>query len=197
MANYLLKTDFNRYITTVNLDKITETNDKVWEDQLLSSTEVAASFMRFRYDTDREFAPIDIEHSLLIDYLINERVEDSGNLYVSIQAVPIATPITDTDFWDKTDDRNQAIVDVIVVLVLYAVYSRINGSEIPNWIQVLFDGGDMQARGGKMGYLKDIRKGTVQIDLELLPEVADGTDQSGNNIAFGSAVGAVNRNTSI
>lgn len=196
MGYYLQKADFTRYIPLANLDAITETDDTVWQKMLSSVIETASSYMRFRYDTVKEFLPIET-HVPANTYLINERVTDGTDLYFAIQAVPTLTPLTDTAFWTKADSRNQAMIDVIVVLVLYSIYSRINGSEIPNWIQVLYDGGDPRQTAGKIGYLKEIRKGTVDIDISLLADVADGTNQSGNSFAFGSAVGAVVRNTSI
>ncbi|MEK0369744.1 MAG: hypothetical protein QQN55_01115 [Nitrosopumilus sp.] len=195
MALYLLKTDFERYITGSNLDGITESTDSTWQKMLASVIETVSSYMRFRYNTDKEFILID--HVLANTYVEDATVVDSNKFYTAIQDVPATTPITNTSFWKEGDFRNQAMVDVVIVLVLYSIYSRINGSEIPNWIQVLYDGGDSQQRGGKLGYLKEIRKGTVQINLALLADVEDGTTQSGNSFAHGSAVGAVTRNTSI
>jgi hypothetical protein len=195
MANYLLKSDFEQFITIGNLDGITQTNDSIWENNS-SEIEVTASYLRFRYDTDKQFKGIET-HVPANTYLKDARVIDGTDLYFAIQDVPALTLLTNTTFWTKADSRNPAIVQIVVVIVLYNIYSRINGSEIPNWIQVLYDGGDSQQRGGKIGYLKEIRKGTVQINLDLLPQVEDGTDQSGNSFAHGSAVGAVQRNTSI
>jgi len=196
MGYYLQKADFTRYIPLANLDSITEADDTVWQKMLSSVIETASSYMRFRYDTVKEFLPIET-HVPANTYKIDERVFDGTDLYFAIQAVPTLTLLTNTLFWTKADSRNQAMIDVIVVLVLYSIYSRINGSEIPNWIQVLYDGGDPRQTAGKIGYLKEIRKGTVDIDIDLLADVADGTNQSGNSFAFGSAVGAVVRNTSI
>ena len=196
MGNYLLKSDFYSVISEENLDGITDSTDSIWQNELLSAIEVAASYLRFRYDTDKEFAPIET-HVLAGTYEENARVIDGTDLYFAIQDVPANTPLTDVLFWTKADSRNPAIVQIIVVLVLYTIYSRINGSEIPNWIQVLYDGGDSQQRGGKLGYLKEIRKGTVQINLGLLPEVEDGSTQSGNSFASGYAEYVVKRNTSI
>lgn len=196
MDNYLLKSDFYRFITETNLDGITESEDSIWENELLSAVEVAASYLRFRYDTDKEFQPFYIFDTSK-EYQINSRVTDGTDLYYAITEVPANTPLTETDFWTKGDSRNPAIVQIIVVLVLYNIYSRLNGSEIPNWIQVLYDGGDSQQRGGKLGYLKSIRKGDVQINLSLLPEVENGSTQSGNSFAYGNAEFVVNRNKSI
>lgn len=192
---FLIKTDFKRYITEQNLDNITESEDTVWISTLVSAIETVASYMRFRYDTDKIFNIL--QHVPADAYEAGAEVIDSQNIYTSIISVPATTPITNTTYWKQSDTRNQAIVDILVVFVLYTIYSRINGSEIPNWIQVLYDGGDSQQRGGKLGYLKDIRKGTVSIKLPLLSDVEDQTTQSGNSMSYGSAKGAVERNTSI
>ena len=196
MDNYLLKSDFYRFITETNLDGITESDDSIWWTELLSSIEVAASYLRHRYDTDKEFAIIKT-HVVTDTYETGERVIDGTDLYFAVQDVPANTLLTDTAYWTKADSRNPAIVQIVCVLVLYNIYSRINGSEIPNWIQVLYDGGDSQQRGGKLGYLKEIQKGTVQIDVPLLADVEDGTTQSGNSFAYGNATDVVQRNTSI
>lgn len=196
MGNYLLKSDFYGTISEKNLDGITDSTDSIWQKELLSEIEVAASYLRFRYDTDNEFSSIET-HVPADTYLKDARVIDGTDLYFAIQDVPTLTLLSNTAFWTKADSRNPAMVQVIVVLVLYTIYSRINGSEIPNWVQVLYDGGDSQQRAGRLGYLKDIRKGTVQININLLPEVEDGTTQSGNSFAHGSATNAVIKNTSI
>ena len=192
---FITKQDFDRYITQENLNAITQNNDGVWILALSSVIETVSSYLRFRYDTDNIFnifihVPADA-------YATGISVIEGDLIYISIDAVPAGQPITNETYWKQSDTRNQAVTDIMVVLILYALYSRINGSEIPNWVQVLYDGGDSQQRGGKLGFLKEIRKGTVEINLPLLPAVEDQTTQSGNSIAYGSAVGAVTRNTSI
>lgn len=196
MANYLIKRDFYSFTTEIILNGITDSDDNVWINELPASIEVISSYLRFRYDTAKEFKPI-ITHDETDVYLESERVIDNDILYYALQDVPASTPITDGTYWKKGDSRNNALVQVLVVVVLYNIYSRLNGSEIPNWLQVMYDGGDPQQRGGKLGYLKDIRKGTVQIDLDLLPEVESGETQSGNSIAFGNAKDSLYKNTSI
>ena len=192
---FIIKTDFERYITEENLNNITVSDNQVWISSLSSVIEVVSSYLRFRYDTDNIFNIF--KHVVADTYTDGQSVIDNELIYIAVKDVPATTLITDTTYWKQSDTRNQAIVDIMVVFVLYAIYSRINGSEIPNWIQVLYDGGDSQQRAGKLGFLKEIRKGTVEINLPLLPDVEDQTTQSGNSISHGSAIGAVTRNTSI
>ena len=195
VQQFIVKTDFERYITEENLDNITENENQVWIQTLASVIETVSSYLRFRYDTDNIFNIL--THVPADTYLEGQSVIDSELIYIALSDVPATTPITNTTFWKQSDTRNQAMVDIMVVFILYAIYSRINGSEIPTWIQVLYDGGDSQQRGGKLGFLKEIRKGTLEINLALLPDVADQSTQSGNSISYGSAISAVVKHTSI
>ena len=117
MGFYLLKTDFDRYTTAVKLNGITDNIDIVWQLALSSVIETVSSYLRFRYDTDKEFATIE-SHVITNTYLSGARVVDGTDLYFAIQDVPVSTALTDTAFWTKGDSRNSAIVDIVVVLVL-------------------------------------------------------------------------------
>ena len=117
MSNYLLKSDFERFITLTNLDGITDTTDSIWEIELLSTIEVVSSYLRFRYDTDKEFKPIET-HVPANTYLTGDSVIDGTDLYFAIQDVPGGTLITNTAFWKKSDSINLAIVKIVVFIIL-------------------------------------------------------------------------------
>lgn len=185
MAFFLLKDDFKSHITLADLDRVTDSNDAIWEQNLAIAIEFESSFMRNRYDVSAVFSPI--ETWVDQDWPIGTRVQDGGLLYYAIQDVITGTLITDTAFWTQGDSRNQKIIEITIDIILFNIYNRLNGSEIPNYLQIRYDGADGQQRGGAMGYLKAIANGLVQADLPLLEDVADGTRQSGNEIIFGSA----------
>ena len=131
------------------------------------------------------------------DRVFTTTATDQLNHFVAAKDVPATTAISDTEFWTAGDDRNQKILTAVLIIILYENYTRLNGSEVPNWLQLRYDGQDAQQNGGIIGYLKMIRKGTVQPALPLLPAVSDQTTQSGNRIAHGSPEDVVNRNSSI
>jgi len=196
---YLIKNDFKSVITLTDLDKLTDTDDTVWIGAEPSSVEEMSSYLRSRYDVSAEFDyPIFV---LANTYNLGDRVivqtgADQAH-YTAIQDVPPSTAITNTAFWIPKDERNPKMIIVGIIILLYENYTRLNGSEIPNWLQIRYDGGDVKQTGGVIGYLKNIQRGIVQTTTPLLPAVADGTDQTGNNIAFGVQEDVVNRNTAI
>lgn len=202
---YIIKNDFISLLTLDDLDRLTNTDDRVWQRGEASAIEETASYLRHRYDTVKEFRQITL-YNAVNAYNEGDRVyliENAGlaneeyRYFTAIQDVPTLQPITDTAFWTAGDDRNQKLITGVILIILYELYTRLNGSEIPNWLGLRYDGGDPQARGGIIGYLKQVQKGTVTLDLDLLEDVEDGTTQSGNRIAYGTAETIVDRNTSI
>jgi hypothetical protein len=196
---YLIKNDFAKVITTFDLDALTDSQDLVWQNAEVSALEEVKSYLRNRYDTSQEF---DIQtHDqtgtyLQDDYVIIQTGVNQG-VYKALQDVVADTVITDTAFWALDDPRNAKLITSVILIILYENYTRLNGSEIPNWLQIRYDGGDVKQMGGVIGYLKMIQKGTIEPNLPLRADVADGTSQTGNNIAFGVASDVVERNTSI
>lgn len=196
MGLFIQKQDFKQAIEIDALDGITDGENDVWKRQLPATIEFVSSYIRHRYDVETIFKPLE-KHTDQKTYLQGDRVFVGAKLYNAISDIAIGIPITDTTFWEEKDTRNPMIVEVVLIMVLYNIYTRINGSEIPGWLQVMYDGGYERGVGGKLGWLKEIRKGTVDVDLPLLPNVESGEDQSGNRISFGVATSAINRNNAI
>jgi len=195
MGYFLLKDDFKSHITLDNLDRVTGADDTIWQINMPIAIETASSYMRHRYDVEKVFLPI--ETWVDQEWESGSRVIESNVLYYAIQDVPTGTLITDTDYWVQGDSRNQKTIELVIDIILFNIYNLVNGSEIPAFLQIRYDGGDTQQRGGAIGYLKSIQKGTVQIDLPIYEDVADGTRQSGNNIIYGDAEVVKFKNTSI
>lgn len=197
---YLIRQDFESIISLDNLDRLTNSNDRVWQAAEKVALEEMKSYMRHRYDVDYEFRGI-VLHDQALSYLEDERVYiDDGSVitfYVALQDVPANTLITDSSFWKEGDDRNQKLVNICTIILLYENYTRLNGNDLPNWLAVRYDGNDPLQKGGAIGYLKNIQKGVVSLDLRLLEDVQSGDDQSGNRISYGAAEGVKNRNFSI
>lgn len=196
MGLFIRKQDFKQVIEISSLEGVTDGENDVWERQLPATIEFVSSYVRHRYDVDRVFRTLE-KHDDSTEYKQYDRVFVGSKIYNALEDVPAGTLLTDLDFWEQKDNRNAAIVNTVIVVLLYNIYPRINGSEQPNWLQILYDGGDPRQMAGKIGWLKEIRKGTVDVDLPLLPDVETGEDQSGNRIAYGVASGSINRNSAI
>lgn len=196
---YVLNKDFNRFITPEDLNNLTCGDPSVWQLAEVSALEEVKSYLRNRYDVSGEFdIPL---HNSSLPYPVGSRVLlQTGahqGVYSALQEVPAGSSITDTSFWAVTDLRNAKLVSAVTLIMLYENYTRLNGTEIPGWLQLRYDGGDMRQTAGIIGYLKMIQKGTVEPNIPLRADVAQGTSQNGNAIAFGVATGVVTRNTAI
>ena len=196
MSEFIQKQDFKQSIELDSLDGLIDNENDVWKRQLPATIEFISSYLRFRYDVDRIFRPLQ-KYDDTKEYKQYDRVFLNGLIYNALEDAPVGTVLTDINFWEQKDNRNAAIVSVVLTVMLYNIYPRINGSEQPQWLQILYDGGDTRQMGGKIGWLKEIRKGTVDVDLPLLPLVENGEDQSGNRIAYGVASNSIKRNSAI
>lgn len=198
--SYILKNDFSRVIVLTQLDEITVGDDDIINLAEVSAVEEAAGYMRHRYDTNKEFRSI-VQHDAAISYEEGARVfalvAEKPVMYIAKRDVSIGALITSTADWEQRDDRNQKVIVSVIIGTLYELYTRLHGSDIPNWLAVRYDGNSSLQTGGIIGYYKNVQKGRIQADIPLLPDVADGTDKSGNRIAYGVATAAKRNNTAI
>jgi len=197
---FVIREDFRYLITLADLDRLTNATDSVWQEAEISAIEEASSYIRHRYDTDTGFRETRL-HDAANPYNEGDRVYTltggEPTFYVASQDVPATTVITDDTFWTVGDDRNRKLLTSIIIIILFENYTRLNGSEIPNWLQIRYDGNDARQNGGVIGYLKSAQKGTIEIDFPLRPEVADGTAVNGNRIINGVADDVKCKNQSI
>ncbi len=84
-------------------------------------------------------------------------------------------------YWTLGDNRNAKIVELMIDIVVYHTHARIQPRNIPEIRKERYDGNDPDQKGGAIGYLKLVQKGTVQMDL---PRHDD--DQRGQNVTWNS-----------
>ena len=101
-----------------------------------------------------------------------------GTLYSITNIYP-----TDLTKWTLGDNRNQEIVQNLLDITLYNMHCRINPRNVPELRKERYDGNEPQQRGGAIGWLKNISKGSVYLDCPVvLPE-------QGNSINWGNSNG--------
>ena len=61
----------------------------------------------------------------------------TGLFYYAIQDVPIGILITDTAYWAVGDTRNAKVVQLATQFILYTLYQRLNGVDIPQYLQIV------------------------------------------------------------
>lgn len=105
-----------------------------------------------------------------------------GTLYSITNIYP-----TDLTKWTLGDNRNQEIVQNLLDITLYNMHCRINPRNVPELRKERYDGNEPQQRGGAIGWLKNISKGSVYLDCPVvLPEQGNSINwgnSNGNNIA--------------
>jgi len=79
-------------------------------------------------------------------------------------------PVID-DEWIAGDNRNQLIVMRLIDITLFHLHSRINPRNVPDLRKERYDGNSPAQIGGAIGWLKQIAKGEVSVDVaEIAPE---------------------------
>lgn len=86
-----------------------------------------------------------------------------------------------TNYWTEGDNRNAKIVELMIDIVVYHVHARIQPRNIPEIRKERYDGNDPDQKGGAIGFLKLVQKGTAQLDI---PRHDD--NQRGQNVTYGS-----------
>ena len=89
-------------------------------------------------------------------------------------------PTTSPLYWTKGDNRNPQIVMYLIDTMLYHLHSRVNPNNIPALRAIRYDGNSPAQLGGSIGWLKNVQKGKVSLNLsEIQPT-------QGISIRFGS-----------
>ena len=122
MDKFLVKYDFSTLIDDVNIDEITDSNDRLLEDAIDSAVEEAAGYIRHRYDEVKVFKVVQTyadATAFVVDdrvywtetaldtsstYSTDDRVSYLGNLYKANQSVPAEA--FDPTKWDLQAENN-------------------------------------------------------------------------------------------
>lgn len=182
---FLLKSDFYRVISQTDFNLLINNNDSVWQNELNTSIETVSSYLRARYDVVNIFKSFSV-WSVTAQYAIGDWLASATDVkYICIAAPPVGTVLTNTTYFTQTDPRNCKIVEVVVDIVLYNLFARLNNYDIPALRKERYDGNDPKQQGGAIGYLKNVSKGLIMPNLPLVESRQ--TDQTGNIIMYGNA----------
>lgn len=72
---------------------------------------------------------------------------------------------TDATKWTAGDNRSQLLIEHIIDITLFNLYSTISPRNIPELRLIRFDGNDRHQNGGAMGWLKKVADGVVAAQL--------------------------------
>lgn len=72
---------------------------------------------------------------------------------------------TDGTKWTEGDNRSQLIIQTVIDIALFNLFSAISPRNIPELRLIRYDGNDKNANGGAIGWLKKIASGTISAEL--------------------------------
>lgn len=155
-------------------------NDDIWQDLIPGATERVKGYSRHWYDMDTEMRSY-FEYNVGEAFTEGQRVSNAGgsgelDLYKCIQDAPIGTLLTDTDFFQPIDDRNQIILENTIVFIIYNLNRRKNPRQIPEQRQIDYD--------NAMDIMKDVQRGRITLEIAEREDVE--SDDPGHEISFGA-----------
>lgn len=185
---FLVKDDYLPLIQEDKLDQITKDDDFLLNRSLPASQEEAAGYIRHRYDNDKVFASVtEATTDTVPAAAVDARFYQSNSQLHYVAIVAGGTDLTDTDYFTQKDSRNPKLVEVLVDIVLYNIHSRINPKSVPTQRKIRYDGDDPEQRGGAIGWLKNVQKGSITPDLPVITDEDGETPQNTESVAYGTS----------
>lgn len=183
MNYFLVPGDYYHLIESADLVKITGDDSELLNKSMDSAIEEVAGYIRHRYNEKEIFKTFQIETGNdSVTATNGQRIYQSTSkkFYICIKDATSQT-LTNTEYFKERDERNSKLVDVTIDVLLYHIHSRISPRNIPDLRRLRYDGDDPAQRGGAIGWLKSVQKGTITPNLP----VTDNSDQTGHRISWG------------
>ena len=183
MNYFLVSDDYSSLIESTDLAIVDGADTGVLSQSMQTAIEEVAGYLRHRYNEKEIFKTIAVSSDGLSITASNGSRHYQSATKKHYVCIKDATDIdlTNTTYFTNIDERNTKIVQVTIDILLYHMHSRISPRNIPTLRRVRYDGDDPAQRGGAIGYLKQVQKGTITPNLP----VTDNSDQSGHRIAWG------------
>lgn len=183
MNYFLVSDDYSHLIESTDLAILTGNDNDLLNKVMKSAIEEVAGYIRHRYNEKEIFKTIKVVTSDTgVTATNGQRIYQSTSkkFYVCILDAT-SQSLTSTTYFEEKDERNSKLVDVTIDVLLYHIHSRISPRNIPDLRRLRYDGDDPAQRGGAIGWLKSVQKGTITPNLP----VTDNSDQTGHRISWG------------
>lgn len=182
--SFILERDYSVLITGEQLTQITENQDDI-NVCLLQSEEEVKEYLRHRFDVGLDMRTITtVADPAQITATVTDRLFDAAadKLYLCIKDA-VNLPLSNTDYFTQTDDRNQKLVQVTIDVFLYHLHTRLNPRNIPQHRKIRYDGdGDISNAMSAIKWLLMVQKGTVT------PDLTPALDEDGEQLATGQSI---------
>ena len=185
---FLVKDDYITLIRQDKLDQITQDDDSILAKALPAAQEEAAGFIRHRYDESKVFKTVtEVTDDAVSGVTAGDRFYQITSKLFYVATVDGGVTLTDTNSFSQEDNRNPKLVEVVVDILLYNIYSRINPKSVPTHRRIRYDGDDPKQQGGAIGWLKMVQKGTIEPSLPAIVDENGDSPQNTESLAYGQS----------
>lgn len=185
---FLVNDDYLTLIRQDKLDDIVQSDSTILAKALPAAQEEAAGFIRHRYDEDKVFKTVkEVANNTVSGVTTGDRFYQTTTKLFYVATADGGTDLTDTNLFSQEDDRNPKLVEVVVDILLYNIYSRINPKSVPTHRRIRYDGDDPNQKGGALGWLKMVQQGTITPNLPVITDEDGATPQNTESLAYGTS----------
>ena len=175
---FLFPADFEKVVRTDIREIITNSDDTLLTDAEESAISEMKTYLRPRYKLVDMF--ISYTTWAAGTYATGSRVIKDGVFYRALQSTTQTPP---GSHWVAGDERIPYLVLTTINIVMFHLYRRINPRKVPEHVSLAYE--------RAVEWLKDIRKGTADLDVSLYDTAAgdaneDGIQDAGQQITYGS-----------
>ncbi len=175
---FLFPADFETVVRADIREIVTGNDPTLLDDAAKAAISEMETYLRPRYKLTNLF--IDYKTWTAGSYAIGARVIKDGIFYRALQATSSTPPGA---HWLAGDERISYLVLTTINIALFHLYRRINPRKVPEHVSLAYD--------RAIEWLKDVRKGTADLDVSLYEttegDVNENTIQdAGEQIRYGS-----------
>ena len=170
---YILKGDL---LKEINADTLTELtggkqaigsniavagNDSVWKNNVKGAVDYVQGYTRHWYDMEAELRSIKA-FNLIDTFVSGDRIANTADSlgFQTIYKCKLESTgnvITDTDFFEEYDDRENRLVEIVCIIIIYNLSRRYNPRQIPEQRQIDYD--------VAIKDLEKIQKGIISLNI--------------------------------
>jgi len=204
MKNFVLYTDFSSIATQQDLEVLSSDNSTIITQCNRIAIAEAAGYLQTKYDLEKLFAD-PIEWSLGPEYTLGNRLycfvgtPSTITFYTCIKDAPVDTAITNTEFFEEIDDRDQKLLEVIMSMSLFYIHKRLSPNNIPEFRINSYDGNGNNEIMSAIKWLGLIQSGKLfpfnwpikldAFDLDGSDLLDDIGDNPANGLMYGNDMG--------
>jgi hypothetical protein len=199
MKNFILPNDFRSIATEEDLVVLSDDNFKIIKQCNKIAVDEAAGYLSTRYDVTKLFLdPVEYQSGTLytigtrlyVNELLGSPAIETGEVihYVCIKNLISQSPaiqITNTEYFEERDSRDQKLLEVIMSISLFYIHKRLSPNNIPTFRVMSYDGNGSETLMSAIKWLGLIQLGKLfPYGWELLSEIGTNEiDVDGDGIA--------------